>query len=94
MQVLVGIGFVVLARFEFSEVFQDKLHSYLIFGLFVVTVANVIVAAFALDDHICEVLVKKAINSVPPPAQSQLDPQLPFDSQVQVQQSGNQYLKK
>lgn len=82
----------MLARFEFSEVFQDKLHSYLIFGLFVVTVANVIVAAFALDDHICEVLVKKAINNAPPPAQqSQLDPQLPFDSQVQ--QPVNQYLK-
>lgn len=70
--------------------FQDKLHSYLIFGLFVVTVANVIVAAFALDDHICEVLVKKAMNNVAavqaaPPL---TDPQLPYDSQLPP----NQYL--
>jgi hypothetical protein len=62
IEVLVGIGFVILARFDFSDDFQDKLHSYLIFGLFVITVANVIIAAFALDDHICEVLMKRSIT--------------------------------
>ncbi|CAG7727999.1 unnamed protein product [Allacma fusca] len=74
IEVLVGIGFVVLARFDFSEAFQDKLHSYLIFGLFVITVANVIVAAFALDDHICEVLMKRSITEGTLPNSMQQQP--------------------
>lgn len=46
----------MISRFEFSERTLDKTNTYLIFGLFFVAIANVIIASFALDDHVCEVL--------------------------------------
>jgi len=60
LQLVVGLGYVILSRFtSLSEQRVDSIHNYLISGLFVVAVANVIIAAFAFDDHVCEVLAKQ-----------------------------------
>lgn len=37
----------------------DNVVGVLIAGLFVVAINNVIISAFAFDDHVCEVLAKK-----------------------------------
>ena len=58
-QIIVGVGYVVISRVDFSDLTLEKIHSYLIFGLFFVAIANVILASFALDDHVCEVLAKR-----------------------------------
>jgi hypothetical protein len=82
LQIVVGIGYVILSRVEFSDMMLEKIHSYLIFGLFFVAVANVILASFALDDHVCEVLAKRTeqydnLEQLPPiqQPQPQLSPQ-------------------
>jgi len=61
LQVVVGIGYIVISRFNFSEARSEQIQSYLIFGLFMVAIANVIIASFAFDDHVCEMLARNTM---------------------------------
>lgn len=70
-QIVVGVGYVILSRFNFKEGTVELVQSYLIAGLFFVAIANVIIAAFAFDDHVCEILMKQKLESQP---QQQIQP--------------------
>lgn len=50
----------MIARCSYDDAQSDVIHNYLIFALFVVAVSNVILAAFAFDDHICGEIKKTA----------------------------------
>ncbi|ODM98880.1 Ninjurin-1 [Orchesella cincta] len=53
LEVAAGIGYVIVARCSFDDAQSEAIHNYLIFALFIVAISNVVLAAFAFDDHIC-----------------------------------------
>ncbi|CAL8101639.1 unnamed protein product [Orchesella dallaii] len=53
LEVAAGIGYVIVARCSFDDAQTEAIHNYIIFALFIVAISNVVLAAFAFDDHIC-----------------------------------------
>lgn len=68
-QVAAGIGYVLISRCSYDEVQSEAIHNYLIFALFIVAISNVVLAAFAFDDHLCEEI--QSMNSRTPIPQTQ-----------------------
>jgi len=64
----------MVARCNFDDAQSEAIHNYLIFALFIVTISNIILAAFSFDEHICEG-IKKANPYIESQAQqiNQLD---------------------
>ena len=56
---MAGVGYIVIARFPVGDARVDTIIGFLIAGLFIVAINNVLISAFAFDDHVCEVLAKQ-----------------------------------